>query len=273
MSEALANAIRQCQSVISLPEIYQQVSIKIDQPHTTHHELAEIVKLDPGVSSKLLAIVNSAFYGFSGQIATIAHAISIVGLSDFRNLVLSSSLVQLFDDLKGSDFSLHEFWNHSLLCAILCKRFGGLWLPRRQQEELFIAGLLHDVGKLMMLQTQAEHIPRLLPAWSEVDLAAEQTLVGFDHTQAGAALIQSWELPPLLAQCAGQHHQLEDAASVKPAVVAVYLANAVAQGEYEAALTLSNNLVEQPLTPDEVEQIKEEAVAEKNSLIGVFLSM
>jgi HD-like signal output (HDOD) protein len=272
MSEALEKAILQCQSVISLPEVYQQISIKIDQAHTTHHELAEIVKLDPGVSSKLLAIVNSAFYGFSGQISSIAHAISIVGLNDFKNLVLSSSLVQQFEELKGSDFSLHDFWDHSLLCAILCKRFGSLWLSRRQQEELFIAGLLHNVGKLMMLQTQAQQIPQLLPAWSEVDLMAEKTLVGFDHAEAGAALITAWELPERLALCAAQHHQLS-AEAPHPAVVAVYLANAVAQGEYETALLQSNAWVEQPLTPEEVEQIRGEAVAEKNSLIGVFLSM
>lgn len=275
MNSALDKAIMTCQSVISLPEVYQQISIKIEQPHTTHHELAELVKLDPGVSSKLLGIVNSAFYGFSGQISSISHAISLVGLNDFKNLVLSSSLVQLFDELKETTFSLHDFWNHSLLTAILAKKIGPQWLSKREQEPLFIAGLLHDVGKLVMLQTQATHIDNLATVWAENNLAAEQEIVGFNHAMAGAGLIRAWELPELLALSAEQHHQLD--ADKQPAIISlvVYLANAIAIGEsgdIERALTTCNAHVESPLSMEEIEELKAEAESEKNSLIGLFLS-
>ncbi len=275
MNQDLNKAILKCQSIISLPEVYQQISIKIDQPNTTNHELAEIVKLDPGVSSKLLSIVNSAFYGFSGQISTISHAISIVGLNDFKNLVLSSSVVSLFDQLKGSDFSLHDFWSHSLMTGILTKQIGQLWVPRKDQETLFIAGLLHDVGKLLMLQTQASALHDLMNAWGNHDLCAERAVVGFDHAQAGAELIRAWELPELLALSAECHHELIPDNSMKLIPLTVFLANALVDEDrtrIQDALILCEKFLDDPLSEDQLEEIKTSAVAEKNSLIGLFLS-
>lgn len=273
MSNALKKAVLKCKSVLSLPAIYQKISLKIEQPQTTNNELAEVVKLDPGVSCKLLAIVNSSFYGFPSQISSISHAISLVGLNDFKNLVLSSSVVKLYDEVKHTEFSIRAFWDHSLLCAILARRLGNHWGTRNDQETLFIAGLLHDVGKLVMLEACKENQSALSDCWDRLDLQAEATLVGFDHAQAGSALIATWGLPALLVDSTAQHHAL----SKEPDAVAVcvYLANATISLEgdaLESVLEHCNRYTEQPLTMDELLEIRDQAIGEKDTLIGIYLS-
>jgi len=275
MNKNLNKAILRCKSVISLPAIYQKITVKIDQPTTTNNELAEIVKLDAGISTKLLAIVNSSFYGFPSQISTISHAISLVGLKDFKNLVLGSSVVKQFEDVRETGFSINEFWDYSLHVAIAAKTLGKHWASRQEQEALFIAGLLHDVGKLVIAQACKEQLDEIQKIWPNQLPQQEQDLIGFDHTEAGAELIRSWNLPELLSSAVKQHHQLDLTNPPEPTVLCVYMANAMACGDEEkikAALELCNQHVENPITQEALLEMQEAITEEKKSLIGVYLS-
>ncbi|MCP4597357.1 HDOD domain-containing protein [Neptuniibacter sp.] len=275
MNKDLNKAILRCKSVISLPAIYQKVTVKIDHPLTTNNELAEIVKLDAGISTKLLAIVNSSFYGFPSQISTISHAISLVGLRDFKNLVLGSSVVKQFEDVRATGFPINEFWDYSLHCAIAAKTLGKLWAGRQEQEALFIAGLLHDVGKLVIAQACQDRLDEIQQIWPNQQPEQERELIGFDHAEAGAELIKSWGLPELLSCATRQHHQLDLAETPEATVLCVYMANAIACGEENritSAIEICNQYVEEPLTPEALEEMQSEIMEEKRSLIGVYLS-
>ncbi|WP_415883895.1 HDOD domain-containing protein [Neptuniibacter sp. QD34_54] len=275
MNKDLNKAILRCKSVISLPAIYQKITVKIDQPTTTNNELAEIVKLDAGISTKLLAIVNSSFYGFPSQISTISHAISLVGLKDFKNLVLGSSVVKQFEDVRETGFAINEFWDYSLHVAIAAKTLGKYWANRKEQEELFIAGLLHDVGKLVIAQACKDQLEEIQKIWPNQIPQQEQDLIGFDHTEAGAELIRSWNLPELLSTAVKQHHELDQTNPPESTVLCVYMANAIAFADEEkinTALELCNQYVENPIKQEEMLEMQEAVTEEKKSLIGVYLS-
>lgn len=270
MNSALTELTFRCRSLLSLPTVYQKISMKIDQPQTTNNELAEIVKMDPGVASKLLATVNSSFYGFSGKIASVPHAISIVGLNDFQNLVLSASLVQMFQQLKETEFSMEEFWHHSLLCAILAKTLGARINKRSEQESLFIAGLLHDIGKLAIIQTTDKDESTLISLWEERLPAKEQQILGYDHAQAGAALLESWELPSSLIESAGQHHQSE---IESPIARTVAISNLIAINQLEQASRRLEGIVQdETITLEELTEIRNQAESELGSLISTYLN-
>jgi len=281
MTWILNDVVVQCDNMVSLPEIYLKLSEKIDRPETTNNELADLVKLEPGVASKLLSIVNSPFYGLAGTIATPVHAISIIGRNDFKNLVLGSSVVEVFRKLPCKVFTLHRYWEHCLLVAICSKLLGKHWRLNEDREQLFVAGLLHDIGKLMVAQVLPEQADQLAPAWQTLadggaaSSVEEQVLLGFTHAEAGAALLKAWGLPGLLQLAAGHHHHPELGGSHQAALHIVYMANVLASGESEAieqSLEVCQKVLGIEDSTEVLLELLEEAQQEKAQLIGVYLS-
>jgi len=277
----LNDVVVQCDNMVSLPEIYLKLSEKIDRPETTNNELADLVKLEPGVASKLLTIVNSPFYGLAGTITTPANAISIIGRNDFKNLVLGSSVVEVFRKLPCQVFTLRRYWEHCLLVAICSKLLGRLWRLKEDREQLFVAGLLHDIGKLMVAQVLPEQADQLAPAWQTSteggagSSAEEQALLGFTHAEAGAALLKAWGLPGLLQLAAGHHHHPELGGPHQAALHVVYMANVLASGESEAieqSLQTCQRVLGVEDSTEVLLELLEEAQQEKAQLIGVYLS-
>jgi len=281
MTWNLNDVVLQCDNIVSLPEIYLKLTEKIDRPETTNNELADLIKLEPGVASKLLTIVNSPFYGLAGTISTPAHAISIIGRNDFKNLVLGSSVVEVFRKLPCQVFTLHRYWEHCLLVAICCKLLGKHWRLNEDRELLFVAGLLHDIGKLVVAQVLPEQADLLAPVWQPVDggrvvdSTGEEALLGFTHAEAGAELLKAWGLPGLLQLAAGHHHQPELADSHQVALHIVYMANVLASGEREVieqSLEVCLQVLGVEDSTEALLELRDEAQQEKAQLIGVYLS-
>jgi len=281
MTWNLNDVVVQCDDMVSLPEIYLKLSEKIDRPETTNNELADLVKLEPGVASKLLTIVNSPFYGLAGTIATPAHAISIIGRNDFKNLVLGSCVVEVFRKLPCQVFTLRRYWEHCLLVAICSKLLGKHWRLNEDRELLFVAGLLHDIGKLVVAQVLPQQADLLAPVWQPVDggrvddNTGEEALLGFTHAEAGAELLKAWGLPGLLQLAAGHHHQPELADVHQTALHIVYVANVLASGECEAieqSLEVCRRVLGVEDSTEALLELLEEAQQEKAQLIGVYLS-
>lgn len=231
--------VEQASGIYALPEIYAQLNRKLADPHASNPQIADVVQLDAGLSSSLLKIVNSAFYGFPSTISTISQAISIIGRNELAELVLGKSVISVFNQLAVKPEILQTHWRRSLLCGLLSKQLGKQ-IPgcEASPDSLFVAGLLHDIGKLVIWHEVPDLSNELLELELEPDesksyLLKEREQLGFDHTLVGALLLESWKLPELLVTTTRFYATPEVAESHQQATSIVSLAAEIALFEPE----------------------------------------
>jgi HD-like signal output (HDOD) protein len=193
---------------MSLPDIYLRIEGVIKDPDSSARHIAAIISQDPNLSAKLLKIVNSAFYGLRQKIDTISRAVTIVGHNQINDLVLGTSVVALFREIPSSLMNMNLFWEHNVACGT-CARWiaGSRKFPNL--ESFFVAGLLHDLGKLIIFKNlpgPAKAVLRQVRHSDSFYYQTERDLIGFDHTQVGKALAEQWKLPAGLEQAIGGHH-------------------------------------------------------------------
>ena len=226
----------------SLPEIYMRVSEVLDDPNSSSELIGSVVQVDPALTIRLLQIVNSAFYGFRQEIATVAQAVTIIGRKELRNMVLGTAISGMFSRMSNDIFPMEDFWYHSVRTAVLAKLLSKYRAKDIENDPLFIAGLLHDVGRLVIAHRAPD---KAMIVQRQVDLDditahdAELEVLGFDHAEVGAALLCLWELPDILVDTVRYHHSPEAAKNYSSEVYMVDLANRLA------------HLVS-PIEPDEV---------------------
>lgn len=177
-------------------------------------DLVDIIKLDPVLAGKILKIINSAFFGLSSPVATLSKALILMGFNTIKNIALTSAMLNTVKAGDGQDLS-EALWEHCLGTAvasrILAKELGE---PINRLDEYFIAGLLHDIGRVLWVQQEADHYGQALKACQEQPglsiLDAETEVFGLDHCQLGDMIAQKWNLPPVVRQSITWHHQLVD---------------------------------------------------------------
>jgi two-component system cell cycle response regulator len=211
MKAELANRIRQCPNLPSLPAIAVQVLELAQKADVDIAEIARTISKDPALSGKILRTVNSSFYGRSQNISTISHALVILGLQSVKTLVLGFSLVMSFAREKPRGFKHLDYWKRSAYAAtaarVLCVK-----LKIVQQEEAFLAALLQDIGMLVLDRVLADEYGALYArATSHAQLSElEVQALGTDHAEVGGMLAEQWKLPPLLTTPITSHHKPQD---------------------------------------------------------------
>jgi putative nucleotidyltransferase with HDIG domain len=217
--------------LVSLPEVYLKLQETIDDPLHTRQQVANVVAYDPALAARILRIANSSYYGFPATIDTVAAATSIVGEVDLRNLVLATSVVCSMSSLTCKGVNLNAFWLHSLRCGIgarlIAKNVGGC-----DAETLFLAGILHDLGILVIYQhdeTLANVVSRQMETHHQLRDQAEREMFGFDHAEVGALLIEAWGLAEQLCNLVGSHHQYQMAGEYRQEAMILALANLLAE--------------------------------------------
>jgi len=209
-SELVKKALSKVSSIATLPEVTTQIIKTVEDPRSSAAQLHKIISHDPALVTRILKVVNSSFYGLPGQIGSIERAIVLLGLNAVKNIAVAASLGQLFRGIKLCDgFTVKDIWTHSVGVAVTSRHLAReMKLPIA--DEAFLAGMIHDIGILVALQTWPTQIPQVCEKAKTLinDFCqAEREIVGVDHQQLGAALAEQWKFPRSCQLVAGFHHQ------------------------------------------------------------------
>jgi len=194
----------------SLPSLYFRILQELQSPFASIERIGEIVTMDPAMTAKMLQLVNSAFFGVSRKIANAAEAVSLLGVGTVRSLAISLHAFSCFDQSKLNEFSFERIWDHSMTTGVLAKKITQLRnVERTMADESFIAGLLHDIGKLMMISNLPDQYRQALTLARQKPLTiseAEREVFGATHADVGAYLLGLWGLPVPIVEAVALHH-------------------------------------------------------------------
>ncbi|MDC9724486.1 MAG: HDOD domain-containing protein [Gammaproteobacteria bacterium] len=223
-AEALVNKSLE---LVSPPTTYTQLNDLMNDPNSSADDISSVINTDPALATRLLKVVNSPFYGFPSQINTISRAITIIGTRELIHLVLATSVINSFNGIPSSLININEFWRHSLACAIAAKQLA-MKCGQRAAERFFLAGLLHNIGSLVIYQSMPELAREAINGakfGNEVIYLSEQRIIGFDHTEVGHALVKAWRLPSSLEEVVRHHHTPTESEEFSLEVAIVHIAD------------------------------------------------
>jgi HD-like signal output (HDOD) protein len=225
--------VQSCTSIFTLPEIYFRVRDVVDDPKSTMDDLAKVLKLDPAISARVLRIVNSPLYGFPKQIDTMTRAVNLLGNQAINDLVTATTLGRTFSGMPIQLMDVPTFWRKSVLCALLAGKIAKS-CNLEDSERFFIAGLLRDIGHLVLYQTIPQRAQSALieAGYLGASLAeVEQSNFGCDFAEVGAELIKSWGMPVQIEQAVRYQLTPNEAGEFALHASVVHLAGIVADHE------------------------------------------
>lgn len=225
-----AELVRATTKLASLPSIYLRLTEVTNEPRSTAAEVARVISEDTALAARLLKLVNSSFYGFSHRIDTVTQAVSLVGTQQVLDLALASSVTRAFAGIPRERLDMDGFWRHSVACAIAARHVA-LRCRWPSPERAFVAGLLHDIGRLVLFLQEPQAMATALERAARDGRllhVAEREICGFDHADVGRELLSAWKLPPVLQEAVGRHHRPERAGSHLKEAAAVHLGDLVA---------------------------------------------
>lgn len=200
-----------------------------NQPTTSPNDLNRVISLDPVLTGQVLKLINSAYYSLPNQVTSLTRAIIMLGLNTVKNLALSTAILGTMGKEKSTCLSMDEFWNHSLCVGVTAKVLAAMKkFPAAVHEEFFVAGLLHDLGKIPLTNCFADDYKKALElAWMQgCSLARAETMIfGFDHCFAGSLIAEKWQLTGSIADVIRGHHFSRMPKTNQEAVTGVAFAN------------------------------------------------
>jgi HD-like signal output (HDOD) protein len=195
--------------IASPPGVYFKLREVIDDPKGTFDQITEIINGDPGMAARLLKIANSAFYGLSAKVETISHALNIIGSDHLSEMALATSMINRFKGIPKNRVNVDQFWKHSVACGVAARHIA-LHKNFEHPESYYLAGILHDLGKLILLKEIPEDYGKVLAMVREDDslrlMDVETRILKFNHAQLGSILLKEWKLPPNLFAAVNFHH-------------------------------------------------------------------
>ncbi len=187
----------------TLPTVLSKVSKLVEDPHSSTEQIARVISMDQVLSAKVLKMVNSPVYGFPGRIATIQHALVLLGFNVIKGIIISTSVFDMMEE------SMTGLWDHSMGCALACSTIARN-LGFKDPEEYAVAGLLHDIGKVLAVVQLPECKQDIVNAVKKDDLnyiQAENTVLGFGHDRINLWMAGHWNLPLKLKEGLAFHHK------------------------------------------------------------------
>ncbi len=228
-TNAASTLIAKIQSMPTLPTIALRVIEATSNPDSSANDLMKIISPDVSITTKILKIANSPFYGLTREVSSLQHAVTVLGFSEIRNLVISTVAFESFKNFKhDGKFEIGKFWKHSFCCGLAAKIIATDL--KNKSNELFVAGLVHDIGKLAMyltfpveFMTQVEIMSPLKIKYTAFE--AEKGVFGMTHDEVGMKLLQKWMFPKDLITAVGFHHRPREADKKSPYPAIIHVAD------------------------------------------------
>jgi len=216
--------------VSSLPAVFARINEAVNNPRSSMNDIEKIISEDAGLTARLLMVVNSAFFNFPQRVESIPKAISIVGTQQLRDLALAISVIRLFKGIPPDLVNIEQFWKHSIGVGIAARTLAAF---RRETnvERFFVAGILHDTGRLVMYMKIPDLSREALLRSrknNELLYVAEAEQLGFDHASVGRVLMQAWKLPFYQEEIVAFHHKPNLATRFPVEAAIVHLADILA---------------------------------------------
>lgn len=227
----LESIIRTIEHIPTLPLISQQIlDIREDDPNS-HRKYVNIIEQDQALTLKILKVANSAFYGSLSRVGSVDHALVRLGTNEVKSIVLAFSVQTFFSRPKGDAYDRKRFWRHAIVCSQVAK-FLALHHRIRQDDSLFLAGLIHDMGKVVLDEYFHEDFLRILDTLKKEHTTfsrAEKAVLGTTHYQVGAKLLKEWRFPRrVIMQVLFHHAPWYDKENENHSIL-LYLANVLAK--------------------------------------------
>ncbi|MCH2205371.1 MAG: HDOD domain-containing protein [Lentisphaerales bacterium] len=199
--------IDKCPDLATLPSVYHKLNEAINSPSCTTGIISRIISQDPALTLKVLKMVNSAFYGFPHEIEDIPQAIVIIGMQQLNDLVLTHSIINLFNKQKCAPFTLEDFWKFSLACGLEAKILASQ-SKGSYSERIFVGGLLHNIGKLLMAIAEPDDYVKCHELNQQESISmteAETKVFGFNHLAVNRALMNAWNIPQAINEISSNY--------------------------------------------------------------------
>lgn len=209
-SEETLNRIVELADMPAMPEVFAKLMNLFDDPETTAAEISDILEKDAALVARMLRVANSAYYARQGDASTVQQAVMSLGFRTSKAIILSTAVYSTVNQQVRPSIDLRQYWQHGLEVAVISMLIAEEFCPSRS-DEAFVAGLLHDIGKVTFAMAFPEPIRELLdgPPGTWIP-AREIDLFGVDHMEAGAYLCRKWNLPEVLCQGIAEHHNVPD---------------------------------------------------------------
>lgn len=245
---SLEQVVGSLRALPSLPTVVMELLQTMGEDDVNVDRLARGIGNDQALAARTLRVANSPFYGMQGKIDTIAEAITVLGFVNVRSLVTAAGIATAWPTSIAAGFEPRIFWRHCLSVASCTETLARY--ARLRPETLFLAGLLHDIGRLVLVATNPEAFAETLRRRQQDDcllVDAEQAVLGFDHALIGSALCRHWHIPESIADAVERHHRVNQRTAGEAADMAdvVHVGDAIAH-----ALDLTNDAEAMVPPPD-----------------------
>lgn len=232
LDERLKSLVAQLRSLPSLPSLYFRIMEALASSDTSLEQVGDIIASDPSMTAKILQLVNSAFFGIARRISNPVEAVQFLGVGRVRSLVLSLHVFSCFDEVRVKNFSIERVWKHSMATGLIAQKISRMQKADRAfVDEAYVAGMLHDIGKVMLaasLPDQYEGAVNLAAEQKLTLVEAERETFGVTHAQVGAYLLGLWGLPITIVEAVAFHHNpMESAVKTFSPLTAVHVASAL----------------------------------------------
>jgi len=254
--------INSLKEVPAMPNVIMHALNVMKDPESSMKELARIVSFDQSLSTKVLTLVNSAYYGLPQQITSINRAISLIGMSKAKNIILTVAMRPML--VNHGD---KELWKHSIMTAVGCEHVARN-LKIMDADEAFVMGFLHDLGKIVLNIKNPQLYDRVketVASGSNI-LEVEQVYYGTNHCKMGSLLAKRWQLPLLINNVIKYHHS-PNLSSIPVACSLVYLVDSLVKDEFDPSALDPNIMKNLKMQLDQPQILKESILAKADVLL------